>query len=239
VHIEETHGASKANVVFDSARKANDRCEIADQLIFSISKSLNIARATFLQAKYARNTKWANLNPIAQLDFQAQSNQWYLLNRRPEIQGVHKFQPPSDLLSSFNNPAIGTYGVFYRRSGIIDFTYSIAEMVSCASPTVANPKLAINGSLERYTIAKDSAVVCMSIDEFLANLLSFRVGAVIDRSVRSQQWLVSYVKEKAQAADVDEEILVAINSLTDDGFDSEDILGTTGDGVSVLVVLTP
>ena len=238
-YIEETHGASKANVIFKSARYDEDRCEIADQLIISISKSRNSARATFLQAKYAKSSKWTEMSELSQLDFRAQGNQWFLLNRRPEIKGVLKFQPPSNLLSSFNNPAIGTYGVFYKLKKEYQFAYSIAEMVSCSSPTVKNPKLAINGSLTDYRIFENSSIVCMDLQCYLLSLLKFKIGALIYTNIPTHIWLLNYVKAKAMERSIDDEIMDAIDSIATDIKVHGDIHEATKDGVSLLIVLTP
>lgn len=89
IFIDETHGATKCNVNFDLTTGNKTRCEIADLLIISKRKDIPFLRATFWQAKKQKNPKWiARSSTDNHLDFKGQFNQWDLLNRRPDIDGV-------------------------------------------------------------------------------------------------------------------------------------------------------
>lgn len=237
VYVQETHGSSKANVVFTSPRKYADRCEISDQLIVSFSKSKRVAKATFFQAKYSYPTNGSKLLLKTQMDFRGQTNQWFLLHSRPFLTGVPNFNPPNDLLSGFVNPAIGSYGVYYQSTNEFELTYSVGVLVSCASPNTARPKLAINRALNGYSIF-NSVAVTNNLDGFLRNLFDFRIGADIDPASASGDWILNYVKARAISAGAEENVLEAINNVALDTPIYGDIPDSESVGLSVLIVLT-
>lgn len=197
IFIDETHGANVCNVEFDSITGSIERCEISDLLIMVVHPQLSYIRVTFWQAKKETNPKWVNISRTDNtLDFKAQSNQWELLAYRPQIRSTPTFNPPSDLLSSFKTPSIGSYGTFYHSNSKIEVAYSIAEMVSCTNPHTANPKCTINGLLDKYFLFGHEKIITTSLHDFLYFLFHFHVGALIDRSHPSHTWLLSYINKK-------------------------------------------
>ena len=235
--IDETHGGNVCNVSFSSATGKKETCEIADLLIVTLQPNTSEMRATFWQAKKQSISKWMNVtNTGSQLDFKGQFNQWDLLSRRPSIQGVKSFSPPKDLLQSFQSPSIGTFGIFYEKNNDIEIAHSIAEFISCPSPAAKHPTLSINGYLSKYKLNIHEAISELDLASFLGSLMAFGVGALLDNSNISHQWLVSRVRQKvAEKIDVDylghiDEFLNndVANNIGYEGFDS---------GLSILFVV--
>lgn len=194
VFIDETHG-NVCQVKFTSALGKPERCEIADLLIISILKKSSF-RATFWQAKKETQSKWTRTNTGGQLDFKGQYNQWDLLCNRPRIQGVNKFNPPHTLLSSFDSPSIGSFGIFYEKANNIELSYSIAEFVSCHNPHAKSCRMTINGYLEKYMFGRHETISKISIRDFLHSLFSHQIGADLDSNVSDHKWLIQYVQNK-------------------------------------------
>ena len=199
VFIDETHGSSKCNVRFTNCLGAKDRCEIADLLIITYASKERPLRATFWQAKKEPKSEWASSNSkVRQLDFKAQFNQWDLLARRPKIDGVGKFTPPTNLLSDARSSSIGTFGTFYERNGKIEVFHSVAEFVSCTNPNSKHPNFVSNGLLSRYSFANQEAISRITLEEFLVALFGFQVGSILLPTSQSDAWLASYAQTKAR-----------------------------------------
>lgn len=198
--IDETHGGNVCNVSFVSATSKKETCEIADLLIISSHPQSKRLRATFWQAKKQAVSKWINVTTSgSQLDFKGQFNQWDLLSRRPAITGTGTFSPPSDLLSCFLSPSIGSFGVFFERSLTIEIAHSIAEFISCASPAAKHPTLSVNGYFDKYHFGASEIVTRSDLASFLESLFDFEVGALLDPTVPQHQWLIGKVRSKAVA----------------------------------------
>lgn len=232
--IDETHGATKCNVIFDLTPGSSTRCEIADLLIIVKSDHSRYLRGTFWQAKKQKNPKWiATPAQDSHLDFKGQFNQWDLLSRRPKLDGVKPFNPPADLLESFDSGSIGSFGVFYESHSSIEMMHSIAEFISCASPKVKHPTMIINGHLEKYYYAHEEVIMRSTLRGFLEALFSHQIGAPLMTMKSTHKWLLSYAFSKARAAsNIDpEQFFSNIEPLTTDEFNAG-----SNDGLSVLLV---
>lgn len=234
--IDETHGGNVCNVSFTSATGKTETCEIADLLIISLESGTNSMRATFWQAKKQSASKWLKVTSSgAQLDFKGQFNQWDLLSRRPDVTGVGTFLPPNDLLSSFMSPSIGSFGVFYEKATVIEVAHSTAEFIACPSPAAKHPTLSINGYLDKYYFTNAEVISKSNLSSFLTALFSFQVGALLDPSVTSHQWLLKRVRSRV-ADKASSEALRKIDLFiaNDDPRSNETTLPL--DGLSVLLI---
>lgn len=235
VFVDETHGATTHNVAFNLTTGVSTRCEIADLLIITKSKNHPFLRATFWQAKKQSNPKWISLGTSDKhIDFKGKFNQWDLLSRRPPIQGIAPFHPPSDLLSSFDSASIGSFGVFYQRNSKIEVMHSVAEFIACGSPRSAKPTLVANAFLERYSYMGEEVAVRVALEPFLGALFEHQIGAPVLMTEPSHQWLVSYAATKVAVSGQE----IPDNFFID--FDYSRPLDVSGksDGVSVLLVDT-
>jgi hypothetical protein len=233
---DETHGGKVCNVAFISVTGRPETCEIADLLILSVAKDGTL-RATFWQAKKQNRSKWLGATTGNEhLDFDGQFNQWDLLSRRPSVAGIGKFQPPPDLLSSFDSASIGSFGVFYQRGHLVEMSHSVAEFVACQNPTVKRPKMSINGYLGRYFLSRGEIIARSTLDSFLAALFDMQVGALLNPAEGAHQWLVQYVRLKAAAVSEGRADLGALDRFFRDEPPRNDLIGSPGDGLSVLVV---
>lgn len=196
VFIDETHG-KVANVKYQSVKKKQKPCEISDLLIVIYCPRDNAFRATFWQAKKETNSKWNLHKGVSDFDFKGQFNQWELLAYRPLIEGVGKFKPHAKVLSDANSPSIGSFGVFYEKSGRVEVNYSVAEMVT-AHTLACHPKMSINYRLENYTYWENEVIVTKSLLEFLSSIESFQIGSLINVQNDSDNWLFNYIKEKCK-----------------------------------------
>ena len=200
VFIDETHGAQKANVTYSNSQQIQTRCEISDLLIITRGATTPHLTATFWQAKKCKKSDWVNYNTAdAHLDFEAQFNQWELLSSRPNLTAIPPFSAPSNILSSFNSPAIATYGVFYEKNGQIEVAHSIAELIACTKPKKIpkqNTKCIINAFLACYQQNAQEVCVKTDMESFLTALLTNRIGAPIDNMLPAHQWLISYAASK-------------------------------------------
>lgn len=234
--IDETHGGNVCNVSFAAATGKTETCEIADLLIISSAPNHSRLRATFWQAKKQHASKWLNVTHTgSQLDFRGQFNQWDLLSRRPAISGVASFAPPIDLLSSFGSPSIGSFGIFYEKGSTIEVAHSIAEFISCPSPSARYPTLSINGYLDKYQLSDADVITRMNLCDFLSALFAFRIGALLDPSYPSHRWLVSWARAKVAAGGVAPSLRVLDNFLGNERA-MEIVSAATPGGPSVLVV---
>ncbi|MGX9525886.1 hypothetical protein ACXHWJ_16830 [Alcaligenes nematophilus] len=233
VFVEETHGATKYNVSFNLTTGTTTRCEIADLLIISKSKRHPFLRATFWQAKKQKNPNWVSLATTDRhIDFSGQFNQWDLLSRRPSINGISSFQPPSNLLSSFDSGSIGSFGIFYERDLKIELMHSTAEFIVCGKPKAKNPKMVTNAFLERYFYMGGEIIVRSALRPFLKALFDHQIGARLSPTDSAHQWLVAYAAKKVMDSGQD----IPSNFFAE--FDNPRALDASGgdDGVSVLLV---
>lgn len=236
VLIDETHGGGFCNVSFVSPTNKTETCEISDLLIMSYSREINSWRATFWQAKKQGVSKWNNVAQNGtQLDFKGQFNQWDLLSRRPEVVGVKTFKPPKDILSCFPSSSIGSYGVFYEKSGQIEVAHSIAEFISCPSPSTKSPTLAVNGYLEKYPFQEGELISTLTLDGFLTALFDFKIGSKLEVKNSTHCWLMTLVKSKLKEKEqlqLSQYVDDFLNQDNGDNFINDDV----SDGLSILVV---
>jgi len=230
IFIDETHGRV-CNVTFESIRDKTETCEISDLLIITTDKKKNISRATFCQAKKESNSSWINNAtassiPQSCFDFKGQFNQWELLSYRPEVGSVGGFTPPKTLLSSFDSPSIGSFGVFYTYSGNLELNYSVAEFITSTLPAKSikskapQTKMHINGKLSKYDYNTKRGniyekIVCENIHDFFSSLMSNKIGAIIDTDKSEHKWLINYVKTQVSNS---ENIVYGNNSQDFNGY---------------------
>lgn len=235
--IDETHGGNVCNVSFTSVTGKIETCEIADLLIVSLAPGSSNLRATFWQAKKQAVSKWLNVTSSgSQLDFKGQFNQWDLLSRRPTVSGVATFQPPPDLISSFDSASIGSFGVFYEKNSTIEIAHSVAEFLACPSPAAKHPTLSINGYLNKYFYSHGEIITKSDLPDFLTALFGFQVGAVLDPSLAPHRWLVNWVRSKAAAAGASQEALRPLNDFLGNDRPDVDDAKKGSSGLSVLIV---
>lgn len=234
VFIDETHGATKANVEYQNTNNITTRCEISDLLIITRGCAAPYLRATFWQAKKCKESKWVNYGTTdTHLDFYAQFNQWELLSRRPKITAMPPFSAPLDILSSFQSPAIGTYGVFYEKNNQIEVAHSIAELIACSNPNEkpkSDTKCIINAFLESYPQKTGEVCVRTDLTGFLTALLCHQIGAPLESTQKAHQWLISYAISKLNTNQ---------KQVKDDffeGFSTSTNVDYTPDGLSMLLI---
>ena len=237
--VDETHGGKVCNVTFTSVTGRSETCEIADLLIISCSANGKL-RATFWQAKKQGKSKWLSATTgNEQLDFDGQFNQWDLLCRRPAISAMGSFQPPSNLLSSFTSASIGSFGVFYHRSMIVEVCHSIAAFVGCHNPMVKHPKMSINGYLSKYFYLSSEIITAFTLDTFLIALFDHRIGAILNPVESAHRWLVQYARLKVRRTQGGAADVGALDRFLTDGPPIDDTVGVPGDGLSVLIITEP
>jgi hypothetical protein len=208
VFIDETHGAIKCNVEFQSLANKLERCEIADLLIISCDDVGHKFRATFWQAKKEAASKWEGLTANAPLlDFKAQYNQWELLARRPDVVGVAPFHPPTFLLSGASSASIGSFGTFYvpgnnyGPGGPIEVFHCDAEWISCANPGPTHSRFVAHRKFQHWLHRHQGRVACPTLADFLDDLLNGQIGEPVDPTTPLGQWIISYAKGKGGPQD--------------------------------------
>lgn len=236
--IDETHGANVCNVGFTSVVGQLETCEIADLLIISYASPARI-RATFWQAKKESRPLWlSGRSGEEQLDFKGQFNQWDLLSRRPQVSGVGRFQPPQDLLSSFESASIGSFGVFHQRQGASEVSHSVAQFLTCPNPRTVHPKMAINGYLAPYTLGHGEVICRMTLKPFLGSLFGFQVGALLTPAAPAHRWLIQYALSKLTALNSASSHSPIFRQFLNGAPHQEAMADASGDGLSVLIVPT-
>lgn len=235
--IDETHGGNVCNVSFVSATGKTETCEIADLLIVSAEgNGTQQLRATFWQAKKQSVSKWLNVTSTgSQLDFKGQFNQWDLLSRRPDINGVGAFVPPTNLLGSFSSSGIGTFGVFHEKGGLLEVAHSIAEFISCPTPAAKHPTLSINGYMDKYSYPFGEVITRSNLLTFIQSLFAFQIGALLEPSNASHCWLVNRVRNKV-AAVADPMALQALNGFFGHDMQRSDDATASFEGLSILLI---
>lgn len=75
----------------------------------------------------------------------------------------------------------------------------------------------------------------VDLDSFLRSLFLGEIGALLDPSNTSHQWLVQYVRAKSASEATDEQLRKLDDFKGDSPLD-DSFLGSSGDGLSILIV---
>jgi hypothetical protein len=203
--VEEYHGAAH-QVKFagnGSFARKNARCELSDLMIVTFSSVTNSARLTYLQAKSER----ATLPSVCGRQFSANLEQWYLLEKRPKITGVGKFNPPPDLLASALLPSIGSFAFFYKDpAGDFQTYYAAANfLIPPAIYSQRYGKLRAIGSCHvKTTAAHAECLAACGNRSFAESLFRLEIGTPIDRSISqavgTRSWLAANLRASIRAA---------------------------------------
>lgn len=160
----------------------NKRREISDLFIIAYSPNLRIARATFLQAKVARNNKGLDGNVFT---FNGEYYQYYLLSQRPMFRCANCGLPYYVLQDAYLS-SIGSYGVFYKdTNNKVDFAYQPAgHLIQLASTNIKTWHFQYDNSQTYYTPKGIPDLYCTyNLDVFERELINLRLGSplTIDR----------------------------------------------------------
>lgn len=179
--------------------------EISDIWIIAFSPSKNLARMTFLQAKYHRG-----ILDATNRTFDGEYFQYELLSTRPNLIKVsgRRFNFPLNILSLGCCNSVGSYGIFYiDGKKQIDMAYSSAHEVHLLSRlphSYASYKVKLDIPVFPLPVAPrkckcgtcEELVASFDLDEFIHYLLDLKIGVelTIDpqhfsfiRSVLAQQ----------------------------------------------------
>lgn len=199
--VEEYHGASN-QVIFTgngSYARMNARCELSDLMIITFSSITRSARLTYLQAKSER----ATLGSVCGYKFTANLEQWFLLAQRPQLKGIGKFNPPSDLLSNALLPSVGSFAFFHKNPlGNFEVYYASADhLYPVSSYTQRYGKLhAINRCHVSYSLGHSECRAACGNFSFAKNLYSLEIGTPVDSSASqampTRNWLASVLRYK-------------------------------------------
>lgn len=237
VVAEKTH---QHYVTFDAVHPIttahiNLRREISDLLIIVYSPKRHIARATFLQAKVARNgcgLKGAKFN------FNGEYFQYYLLSQRP-IFRCASCGFPYDILRNAYLSSIGSYGVFYKDANSnVDFAYQPADLL-LQKPLSTNTKIwhfECDNSKTYYSPKGIPDLYCTyDIDVFEKELINLRLGSPITTNRRYWHYphflwhhLVDSIVSSNQSDDLIHEVMDGVDEfaeflmLNEERFLSED-----------------
>jgi hypothetical protein len=203
--IEEYHGTAH-QVAFagnGSFARTNARCELSDLMIVTFSSVTKSARLTYLQAKSER----ATLPSVCGRQFSANLEQWFLLEKRPPITGVGKFNPPPDLLASALLPSIGSFAFFYKDpSGDFQTYYAAANFL--IPPKIYSQrygKLRAIGPCHVGTTATypECSAACGN-RTFAESLFRLEIGTPIDSSISqaigTRNWLAANLRASIREA---------------------------------------
>lgn len=203
--IEEYHGTAH-QVEFTgngSYARTNARCELSDLMIVTFSSVAKSARLTYLQAKSER----ATLPSVCGRQFSANLEQWFLLEQRPKITGVGKFNPPSDLLASALLPSVGSFAFFYKDpSGDFQTYYAAANFLTPPKTySQRYGKLWAVGPCHVGSTAKyPECLAACSNRSFAESLFRLEIGTPIDSSISqaigTRNWLASNLRASIRAA---------------------------------------
>ena len=203
-----------------SSAQINIRREISDLLIVVYSPSRHIARATFLQAKVARNG--CGLNG-AKFNFDGQYFQYYLLSKRPMFRCAN-CGFPYDVLRNAYLSSIGSYGIFYKdMSGKVNFAYQPADLL-LPQPPYTNIKswhFECDNSKTYYSPKGIPDLYCTyDIDVFEKELINLRLGSPI--TINRRCWphphfwwhhLVHSIVSSNQSDDLIHEVLMGVDEF--------------------------
>lgn len=203
--IEEYHGVAH-QVKFagnGSFARAIARCELSDLMIVTFSSVAKSARLTYIQAKSER----ATLSSACGRHFSANLEQWFLLQKRPQINGVGKFNPPPDLLASAILPSVGSFAFFYKDlSGEFQTYYAAANYLT--PPKLYSQrygKLKAIGPCQVgiHATHTECFAACGNYS-FAESLFRLEIGTPIDVSVSqatgTRNWLVANLRARIRAA---------------------------------------
>lgn len=203
--VEEYHGTAH-QVDFagnGSFARTNARCELSDLMIITFSSVAQAARLTYLQAKSER----ATLASVCGRQFSANLEQWYLLEKRPKITGVGKFNPPPDLLASALLPSIGSFAFFFKDpAGDFQTYYAAANFLT--PPKIYSQRY---GKLQAigpcHVTTKATYPECLAAcgnRSFAESLFRLEIGTPIDRSIGqatgTRNWLAANLRASIRAA---------------------------------------
>ena len=203
--IEEYHGTAH-QVEFagnGSFARANARCELSDLMIVTFSSVMKSARLTYLQAKSER----ATLPSVCGRQFSANLEQWFLLERRPQITGVGKFNPPPDLLASALLPSIGSFAFFYKDpAGDFQTYYAAANFLT--PPKIYSQRYgklrAIGPCHVGTTATHPECFAACGNRSFAESLFRLEIGTPIDSSISqaigTRNWLAANLRASIRAA---------------------------------------
>lgn len=203
--IEEYHGTAH-QVEFagnGSYARTNARCELSDLMIVTFSSVAKSARLTYLQAKSER----ATLPSVCGRQFSANLEQWFLLEKRPPITGVGKFNPPPDLLASALLPSVGSFAFFYKDpAGDFQTYYAAANFLT--PPKIYSQrygKLRAIGPCHVGTTAKHpECFAACGNRSFAESLFRLEIGTPIDSSISqaigTRNWLAANLRASIRAA---------------------------------------
>ncbi len=216
--IEEYHGNSH-QVIFTgngNYARTNACCELSDLMIITYSKNPPRARLTYLQAKFERTT----VPNLCMRQFSANLEQWFLLSRRPIINGKGAFDPPADLLKAALLPSIGSFAFFYKdNTGDIQIYYTTANYLRHQQqnpPRRSSPKygkLQARGPCRVNCNAgyKECRASCGN-QSFAESLYRLEIGTPVDKSITQAQqtrnWLAAHLRaiQEARRSDLAEEL---------------------------------
>lgn len=203
--IEEYHGTAH-QVAFagnGSFARTNARCELSDLMIVTFSSVTKSARLAYLQAKSER----AALPSVCCRQFSANLEQWFLLEQRPKITGIGKFNPPSDLLTSALLPSIGSFVFFYKDLAGDFQTYYAAANYLTPSKVYSQRygKLwAIGPCHVGTTATHPECFAACGNRSFAGSLFRLEIGTPIDSSISqaigTRNWLAENLRASIRAA---------------------------------------
>lgn len=203
--IEEYHGTAH-QVKFagnGSFARTDARCELSDLMIVTFSSVTKSARLTYLQAKSER----ATLPSVCGRQFSANLEQWFLLEQRPPITGVGKFNPPSNLLASALLPSIGSFAFFYKDpAGDFQTYYAAANYLT--PPKIYSQRYgklwAIGPCCVDTTTTHPECFAACGNRSFAESLFRLEIGTPIDSSISqaigTRNWLAANLRVSIRAA---------------------------------------
>ena len=204
--VEEYHGTAH-QVKFagnGSFARTDARCELSDLMIVTFSSAMKSARLTYLQAKSER----ATLPSVCGRQFSANLEQWFLLEKRPLITGVGKFNPPHDLLAGALLPSIGSFAFFYKDlAGDFQTYYAAANFLT--PPKIYSQrygKLRAIGPCHVGTTATHAeCFAACGNRSFAESLFRLEIGTPIDGSISqaigTRNWLASNLRSSIRAGE--------------------------------------
>lgn len=202
--VEEYHGTAH-QVEFagnGSFARTNARCELSDLMIVTFSSVTKSARLTYLQVKSER----ATLSSVCGRQFSANLEQWYLLQKRPKITGVGKFNPPPDLLASALLPSIGSFAFFYKDpAGDFQTYYASANFLT--PPRIYSQRYGKLQTIACHVKTTTTHLECLAAcgnRSFAESLFRLEIGTPIDKSISqaigTRNWLAANLRASIRVA---------------------------------------
>lgn len=197
-HVEEYHGGGH-QVRFTGQEtyvRKQARCELSDLMVVVYDPQSSSARLTYIQAKSERRTPFS-VTGLTRRRLSANLEQSDLLARRPQIQGVGRFDPPGDLLSGASLDSVGCFAFFLRHAaGHFETYYAAARTL-----TLAGSYTQRNGALVPVSDYCPCVTCCPQAEctsllgnsRFAAALHALRIGTPIGPNVpeahRTSRWV--------------------------------------------------